>query len=71
MNIEDLSKAIARGIMTCGDEPESPSTRLQFMSGQWPEQEKAQGGLSEEALARLVESLLRRNTKAVTVIITE
>jgi hypothetical protein len=56
--IDRLAKSIAEAIFTCGNEFESPTTRLQFMSGEWPDHERPQGGLSKEALEHVIYNAL-------------
>lgn len=54
-----LAGFIAEDIMKCGDEPNSPATRIQFMAGSWSEDsEKAQGGLCKASLANLIQGTL-------------
>jgi hypothetical protein len=52
-NIEqkNLAAKIARRIFQYGDEPNSPCTRLQFKGGEWPDNERNQGGTCESSLA--------------------
>jgi len=61
MNNQKLAGIIAEAIMECGDEPERPTTRIQFISGSWSENtEKTQGGLCKVALASLIQDTLNR-----------
>jgi len=61
MNNQKLAGIIAEAIMECGDEPERPTTRIQFMSGSWSENtEKTQGGLCKASLASLIQDALNR-----------
>lgn len=53
LDVDAVSARIARAIFACGDEPHSKTWRIQFMGGnQW--HERGNGGLNEEALARLI-----------------
>lgn len=54
MDKRDLAKLICRDIFECGDEPDSPAQRLQYMGGTYPNDEVAQGGLCPAALTRLI-----------------
>jgi hypothetical protein len=54
-----IADHVAREIFKVGDEPEGPATRIQYMTGTWPENEKAGGGLCEIALAALIHTRLR------------
>jgi hypothetical protein len=64
MNNTKLAELIAEDIMQCGDEPNSPTTRIQFMSGLWSEgNEKPQGGLCKVALANLIQATLDAQRK--------
>ena len=55
---EELAKKIAREIFELGDEPNSPTQRLSFVGGKWPDNEKHQGGIAEYPLMRLIEKVL-------------
>jgi hypothetical protein len=64
---EALGRVLARGIMSCGDEPGHPCTRIQFKSGLWTqsgELERDNGGLCEAALANVISALLRNGDSA-------
>ena len=57
----EIAKKIARELFEVGDEPDSPTQRLQFMGGDYVNRnEKAQGGLCEVAMAEFLEKRLRR-----------
>lgn len=60
VSIELLAKKIARDIFECGNEPESPTNRIEF-KGKKDIQggERAQGGLCFIALADRIEMSLR------------
>jgi len=58
---EKLSELIARDIFVIGDEKDSPTQRLRFMGGEYPDNEKNQGGLCEQALAKAIEKSLKKN----------
>ena len=58
MTRQKLANAIARHIFECGSEPNRPTTRLQFKSGVWPDNERSEGGLCEIALARVIADAL-------------
>lgn len=59
--IEALAQLIAREIFKCGNEPESQCNRLQFKGGQWPDNERNQGGIGEAPLAKLIEETIRKS----------
>ena len=52
-----LGALLARDIFAVGDFPEK-TTRLQFMSGKWPNHENAQGGLCEKSFAEVIAKCL-------------
>ena len=52
--ITEISASIAKAIFECGTEYSQPITRIQFMSGKWPDHEKPQGGLNQEALRAVI-----------------
>ena len=55
MNNYELGQKIARAIFECNaDAGVPPTTRLQFMSGKYPDHESEQGGLCEIALAGVI-----------------
>jgi hypothetical protein len=56
-----LAKHVARKVFEAGSCPHRIATRIQFMSGQWPDNEKPQGGLCEEALAGIITDALLRS----------
>lgn len=59
-----LASKIARAVFECGDEsPErgGKAQRLQFMGGTYPNNEIVMGGLSEYALASVIERALAAN----------
>ena len=49
-----IGERIARAIFACGDDPKSPAQRIQFMGGDYPDNEKPQGGFCEKALADFI-----------------
>lgn len=60
--ISRLASYLAREIFKCGDEPGSPTTRMQYKGGRWTpdkREERDQGGICEEALVSLIETRLR------------
>jgi len=57
-NPEEMAKRIAREIFSIGDEENSPVTRIQYMGGKWPDNEKPQGGMVESAIERVVLKVL-------------
>lgn len=57
--IHDMATKAARAIFVCGDERKRPTTRISFVSGEWPDNEKQGGGLCEEALTNVIFSALR------------
>ncbi len=54
-----IAETIARSIMKLGDDGKSKCRRLQFMGGDYPANERAQGGLCETALVSVIEKALR------------
>jgi len=52
-----LAARIARAIFECGDEPTVQVKRIQFMGGQWPDDEFGLGGLNEDALRKVIERI--------------
>ena len=50
MDKKELSEHIARKIFEVGDEINSPTQRIQFIGGEYPDNEKTQGGMCERAL---------------------
>lgn len=58
--LEHLASKIARDIMAAGDGPR-PCTRIQFMGGAYPDDERRQGGFCESALARCIGESFRRH----------
>jgi hypothetical protein len=62
--IEALGAAVARDIFALGSEPSREGgivQRIQFLGGQWPENELPLGGLRESALAKVIAESLERN----------
>jgi hypothetical protein len=60
MNTTQFSSDLARYIMSVGDEgTERPCTRIQFKGGEYPDGERDQGGVCEEALQRAIERFLK------------
>lgn len=57
-------KQIARAIFSCGDEPGRQVQRIQFLGGEYPDNETKQGGLCEIALANLIQSVIDYPPKA-------
>jgi hypothetical protein len=56
-----LGALVARDLFAIGDEYKAPTTRIAFISGQWPDNERAQGGLCEDALARDLATILEKH----------
>lgn len=52
------AKHLARAVFECGSEPNAVITRIQFMSGRWPDNEKERGGLCEQALVGVLADAL-------------
>ncbi len=52
-----LAQKIAREIFKIGDEPNSPTQRIQFIGGEYPNNEKPQGGLCEVALVKFIAAM--------------
>ena len=50
---------LAKDLLAVGDEFHSPAHRIQFMGGKYPDNEKNQGGLCEEALAAFFTTKLK------------
>lgn len=63
--LRPLALKIARGIFSVGDGP-FKCTRIQFMSGEWPSHEKAQGGVVEPSLAAIIDEVLKRHDTRAT-----
>lgn len=59
---DSLALALATGIFNCDSQQGRPTTRLQFMSGQWPNNERAEGGLCFVALVSVMQSLIQQHT---------
>jgi hypothetical protein len=55
---KELAAIIARKIFECGDEPDSPAQRIQFLGGTYPHAEREQGGFGEGPLADFIEGVL-------------
>lgn len=60
--MNNLAETIARKIFEVGDEPNSPTQRLQFMGGEYPDNEKTQGGLCEIALAEFIADIIEEQS---------
>ena len=60
-----MAQKIAQAIMRVGDEPGSPCKRIQFKGGEWPDNERNQGGLCEDALFRIVYRTLLANRRTL------
>ena len=60
---KELAEKVARDIMAIGDEPNSKAQRLQYMGGEYPDNEKKQGGLCENALADVIEESLHEHNQ--------
>ena len=58
-----LAKYLAKHIFECGDEPGVKITRIQFLSGEWPDAEKPEGGLTQDPLARAILAALMNGQK--------
>jgi hypothetical protein len=59
----DLAAKIARAIFKMGDDlGNTPCQRIAFKGGTYPDDERDQGGLCEEALARCIRSALSKAT---------
>ena len=58
--MEQLANKIANGIMAVGTIRNVKATRIQFMSGKWPDNEKSLGGLCEKALAQIIHGVLEQ-----------
>jgi len=56
--MSELAEKIARGIFRIGDDPRSPTGRIQFMGGTYPREEHSQGGLCEAALVEAIDKIL-------------
>ena len=60
MNNIERGKKLARAIFAHGDQPGDRVQRLQFMGGQYPDQETPLGGLCESALAQVIARVLEQ-----------
>lgn len=54
-----LACAIAKDIFSVGDEPNDNVQRIEFIGGDWPDNETRLGGLCEQALARRIDASLK------------
>jgi hypothetical protein len=54
----DLADKIARAIFSLGDVHGSPCKRIQFLAGEYPDNERAQGGMGEKPLADFIRNYL-------------
>jgi hypothetical protein len=54
----EIAKKLARALIKLGDHYESPCQRIQFMCGEYPDNEIPAGGMCEEALVMFFERLL-------------
>ena len=61
MNIEKLAQNITDDLFESGDEPGSPTTRIQFMGGEWPDNEVAQGGFNKDACAAFMRHMIEKH----------
>lgn len=64
MHVEGVAAMIARELFSLGDEPGSPTQRIEFRGGFWSlnrETERAQGGLNEDAFATWLGKALARH----------
>lgn len=60
----DTAAKIADELFRIGDEPNSPTQRIEFRGGRWtgdPNTERAQGGLNQIALATWLAGALERH----------
>ena len=57
--INHTARQLAVDIFEIGDEPESPCYRIQFMGGEYPDNEKSQGGMNDKALTKFLEEKIR------------
>lgn len=55
---KELAKHLAGKIFEVGDEPERPTTRIEFKSRLNDHSEVSQGGLCEESLVRVINKIL-------------
>lgn len=60
--IEGLAKLIARDIFALGNEPDSPTIRIEFLGGVDGD-EKPQGGLCEKALEIFIAERIDANLR--------
>ena len=58
--LRKLAEILARDIFATGEFRDIKITRLQFMSGKWPDNEKTQGGVCEKALVNIIYKSLKR-----------
>lgn len=58
----ELASILAREIFKLGDEPNSPCQRLEFKGGEWPDNEREQGGICEQALVEFLAKQIKNST---------
>lgn len=58
--IKTIAEGVARDLLKLGGEHGSLAHRIQFMGGEYPDNEIGQGGLCEESLANFIEKSLRQ-----------
>lgn len=62
---KSLAQKLAEAIMRQGDHRDgTPCNRIQFMVGEWPNNERENGGLCYMALVGLIASVLAENENA-------
>ena len=62
---EELAKYLTKELFDIGNEPESPTQRIQFMAGKWPDNETSQGGMGKIAMIKFFATRLEAwNTRA-------
>lgn len=64
MNNRERASKLARAIFAVGDNPPEfggKTQRIQFMGGTYPDHERTMGGLSESALASVLERALAQS----------
>ena len=58
--IDKIAEKLTNDIFSIGDEPNAPVIRIQFLSGEYPDSEKTQGGMCRHALQTFISDSLKR-----------
>lgn len=57
-----LASTIATALFSCGDEPNSPCQRIEFLGGEYPDNEIPQGGLNKDSLINFLYRIISETT---------